>query len=979
MAPTTWTVSLKQLTISLLLVTTLAGCGGGSSRFSVETSGDVGGGGGGGDGGNGDGGGDGGAGGGNGDGDNGGGGGDDDGGGDDGDNGGGGGGGDNGGGGGGGDGGGGGGGGGDKPTATIGGTVTGLKSSVVLRINDGTDIELATDGAFSVGTDLTIGSLYAVRVIRHPSFPAQQCELTNGTGTITGDVANVLLSCSDLAVTALQADPGPRHAMLSWTAPADATSFNVYVSSARDCDIANYSTCPDGALLADVSSPFKVRQLFDGKAYFFRVETVHANGTRGLSNEAGARPDQLMVQGYVSSLERAANGTVYIGGQFAAIGVAAGSAAPLDQRTGRLAQPDFGIVSAEEDGFAIVQAVASDGAGGWYLGGLFSHVSGVPRKNLAHVLADGKIDPAFDPAPNDEVAALAVFAGRVYVGGPFTTIAGQPRGGVVAFDTHDGQLLDWDLHLHAGSAYVFAVTDDTLYIGGDLVSVEGKLFGGLAAVDATGALRQWRPLVNGRVLSLAVSDDRVYAAGYFTHVSNEPHNRIVAIGREDGVPVSSWKPVFDQPVTALATSGDTLYVGGDFWHVNGQLRQHLAALDAAGKPTAWKPAGFMGMKALAIAGDTLYIGSSFYGLQTMRPDGTPLSSWQPNVQIGSVYALALADGMVYAGGLGGMMIGSGPRNLAALDSDGALLAWDPRVNGAVHALAIDGETLYIGGDFFKIDNTLRMGIAAFNADGTLAPWNPSVHGDVFALAVSEGIVYAGGEFDAITTADGNNVPRNSLAAINAHGTLLDWDPHVAGIGTVDALAAADGVVYVGGGFEGIGHEAVAVRNFAAIDAGTGVHLEGWQHRFGGGRVRALRIHDDVVYIGGEFTERDGEQRAYLDGISLLTGQPLPSIPQVNAPVWAFDSLDHLLYFGGEFTQVGSAARAGLAALKTPGGTIQLSEWAPAGQYNLRAIAADAPLVYVGGSITQLFGPGDLGIGVAIIDAASSNGAPSLSQ
>ena len=116
-----------------------------------------------------------------------------------------------------------------------------------------------------------------------PSFPAQDCEIANGTGTIAGDVTNVLVTCSDLEVATLQADPGPAHAVLRWSAPSDTTHFNVYFSSARDCEIANYSTCPDGTLLADVSSPLKVRQLRDGQAYFFRVETIHTNGARGLS------------------------------------------------------------------------------------------------------------------------------------------------------------------------------------------------------------------------------------------------------------------------------------------------------------------------------------------------------------------------------------------------------------------------------------------------------------------------------------------------------------------------------------------------------------------------------------------------------------------------------------------------------------------------------------------------------------------------
>ena len=115
MTTMTWTPSLKQLAIGLLLATTLAGCDGGNSRAVVDLS----------DNGGGD----------NGDtGDNGSG---DDGSGDDGDGGG-----DSGGGGGGNS-----GGDDDEPSVAIGGNVTGLKSTVVLRINDAIQIELGSDGS----------------------------------------------------------------------------------------------------------------------------------------------------------------------------------------------------------------------------------------------------------------------------------------------------------------------------------------------------------------------------------------------------------------------------------------------------------------------------------------------------------------------------------------------------------------------------------------------------------------------------------------------------------------------------------------------------------------------------------------------------------------------------------------------------------------------------------------------------------------
>ena len=48
----------------------------------------------------------------------------------------------------------------------------------------------------------------------------------------------------------------------------------------------------------------------------------------------------------------------------------------------------------------VVFSLVSDGAGGVYLGGRFSLVGEVPRQALAHVLANGTVDPSWNPLPD---------------------------------------------------------------------------------------------------------------------------------------------------------------------------------------------------------------------------------------------------------------------------------------------------------------------------------------------------------------------------------------------------------------------------------------------------------------------------------------------------------------------------------------------------------------------------------------------------
>ena len=83
-------------------------------------------------------------------------------------------------------------------------------------------------------------------------------------------------------------------------------------------------------------------------------------------------------------------------------------------------------------------AVASDGAGGWYIGGYFTAVGGLPRSNLAHVASDLSVS-AWNPNANGAVYALAVSGSTVYAGGDFTSIGGQARNRIAALDATTGR------------------------------------------------------------------------------------------------------------------------------------------------------------------------------------------------------------------------------------------------------------------------------------------------------------------------------------------------------------------------------------------------------------------------------------------------------------------------------------------------------------------------------------------------------------
>jgi hypothetical protein len=85
-----------------------------------------------------------------------------------------------------------------------------------------------------------------------------------------------------------------------------------------------------------------------------------------------------------------------------------------------------------------VTAAVSDSQGGFYLGGSFAHAEGLIRHGLVHVLSDGSVDPTFTPEVDGPVIALALAAGRLYVGGEFNTVTGTPCRHLAALDSTTG-------------------------------------------------------------------------------------------------------------------------------------------------------------------------------------------------------------------------------------------------------------------------------------------------------------------------------------------------------------------------------------------------------------------------------------------------------------------------------------------------------------------------------------------------------------
>jgi len=861
----------------------------------------------------------------------------------------------------------------------LGGTLTGLRGSsgVVLQNNGGDDLTLSANGMFVFRTTVTPNSVYSVTVKSHPSYPAQNCTVTHGAGTTaSADISNVRVDCSDLPLPVLQVDANVHNLTLRWTSASGVSSFTMYRSLTRNCDI-NNASCQDGPRIPGVSSPATVTNLRNGQAYFFKIESVYSNGAHGVSNEAGGRPNALSFNGPVLAIAPTAGAIVYVGGNFNKVGITTGSAVPLDINSGRLATPDFPIVA------GVVYATASDGAGGWYLGGRFSQIAAVSCNNLAHIRADGTVDAGFNPKLNGVVKTLAVSRNTIYAGGFFNVTEGAtgPTRNLAAIAAN-GALLEWAPN-PSGTVSALAVSGNTVFVGGSFQIIGGVNRKHLAAMDVSGALLDWDPSPSNDVSAIAILGNTVYVGGEFTVIGGTQRNFLAAFTTDVGsAAISStplpWNPHPSDAVTVLAVSGTTLYAGGFFKTIggpNGPKRNNLAAIKTDdGALLAWDPnlGGFNPIvNALAVSSNTVYVGGTF---------DTIGGAIHPN-----------------------------RNNLAAIDVSGTLLDWTPNPSGRVNALAVSASTIYVGGDFNAFDAKTRNRLAAIDASGALLPWNPNANNLVTALAVSGNTIYAGGYFDTI--GDASNPNRNYLAAIDTNGSLLPWNPnpddrvlslatsgarlYVGGnftaiggstsrapcahlawfdIGSgdlsplqcpnpdnaVSVLAISDhaDTVYLGGLFSTIGPTHTARKRLAAINANNG-ELLAWDPNLSGGGaftdVAALAVSSNTIYVGGVFDTIGSATGATRNNLAAFNanGALLDWAPNPNVAVSALAVSGNTVYVGGDFDTIGGTIgqnRNHLAAIDTNG---MLLPWAPNANGGVSALAVAGNIVYVGGSFTGL--------------------------
>ncbi|WP_456600671.1 PKD domain-containing protein, partial [Blastococcus sp. SYSU DS0616] len=181
----------------------------------------------------------------------------------------------------------------------------------------------------------------------------------------------------------------------------------------------------------------------------------------------------------------------------------------------------------------------------------------------------------------------------------------------------------------------------------------------------------------------------------------------------------------------------------------------------------------------------------------------------------------------------------------------------------------------------------------------------------------------------------DSAPTGVVGPANPTTVTADALPTAQIDGVAWSQAVVGNTVYVGGSFSSArpagaapGERETTRSNLLAYDIRTGELIESFAPTLNG-QVLVVAASPDGsrLYVGGDFTEVDGQVRRRAAAFDIASGTLVANWkPTVNSQVRAIAATDDTVYLGGSITAVGGVSRSRLAAVTAADGS--LLPWAP---------------------------------------------------
>lgn len=395
-----------------------------------------------------------------------------------------------------------------------------------------------------------------------------------------------------------------------------------------------------------------------------------------------------------------------------------------------------------------------------YAGGNFSNArpAGSPAGSntvarshlLAYDLQTGVLVSSFAPTLNAQVTSVAVSpnGSRVYVGGDFTTVNGQTRRRIAAFDAATGALITSFAPPVNGSVDAIVATNTTVYAGGSFLGVGSQDRFNIAAFNASnGALLDWAPVAAGgtvEALALNPAGTKVAVGGSFTSL-NGSSNPGYGLGMVDAttganLPMAANTVIrngtADGAILTLRADADNVYGAGYTYGKSGGTLEGVFAADWDGGDLTWVNDCHGDSYDILPIGDVVYQAGHFHYCENIA--GFP----QGDGGVGS-YPYNRGTAMSKAATRTATWEPDQGRYYSYLGQPApSQLAWWPELNTGTAtgqsqgpwSLAGNSSYVVMGGEFTRVNGTAQQGLVRYALRG-VAPNNqgPRLAGTSFPL------------------------------------------------------------------------------------------------------------------------------------------------------------------------------------------------------------------------------------------------------